>query len=247
MTMTALDMKILLVEDEEYLLNMVSNKLSQKFTVYAALNGENAWHILNKEVINCIVLDIEMPVMSGIELIKKIRKNGFQTPVIVTTGRSCLLYAEECAHLGVTGYLTKPYGITVLMNKINEVLFLYDKMRDEVQSLPSLMHPKVQKALIYVERYYRNVMSVANLGKKLKISSDHLNKLFKKEVGVTFNQHLTRFRIEKAKELLKETVIPISEIIESTGFKTNQNFFRQFKKLTNVTPIEYRMKRNSPK
>ncbi|MBE9504454.1 MAG: response regulator, partial [Proteobacteria bacterium] len=59
---------ILLVDDEPVLLESTAEYLSKEFHVHLASNGAEAWEILNKENIDCLVTDINMPVMNGFEL-----------------------------------------------------------------------------------------------------------------------------------------------------------------------------------
>jgi two-component system, response regulator YesN len=64
--------------------------------------------------------------------------------------------------------------------------------------------------------------------------------IFKLETGNTINQHLTDYRIEKAKELLRDKSYKISEVAEKVGFSDGQYFAKTFKKKVSLTPTEYR-------
>ncbi|MXV84744.1 helix-turn-helix transcriptional regulator, partial [Candidatus Poribacteria bacterium] len=69
-------------------------------------------------------------------------------------------------------------------------------------------------------------------------------KLFKKYLGKTFREALREVRIGKAKSLLEETLLPISEIAESSGFHSSSRFREAFKRLYGISPRAYRQKMN---
>jgi len=233
---------VLLVDDELKLLNSTADLLKDEFHIIKALNGRHAWNYLVEMQTDCIVLDIVMPEMTGLELLEKKRQHGNKTPVIVATGNSCLDYAEACADLGVNGYIRKPYDVEELAQRIRGILSAAVNKKRKSHKTGTLMHPKVQLALTYVQHNYQSPISLKSTSRKFNISEDHLNRLFKKEIGKTFSQHLIRFRIEKTKNLLSETPFPLSEIAETTGFSRLQSFFQLFKKYTQMTPGEYRQK-----
>jgi AraC-like DNA-binding protein len=72
------------------------------------------------------------------------------------------------------------------------------------------------------------------------ISPSYLSRLFKEEMSMSFVDYINQIRIEKAKYLLINSDIPVKDIGYQTGFYSMQNFFRVFKKLTYITPGNYR-------
>ncbi len=117
---------VLFVDDEPALVNIMKDRLKDDFNVIGANNGEEAWDHIEKDQIDFIVLDLEMPQMSGLELLARLRSNENNTEVIITTGKSNRFYAEQCADLGVSGYIIKPYtGSEIRMR----LLALQDKQK----------------------------------------------------------------------------------------------------------------------
>lgn len=78
------------------------------------------------------------------------------------------------------------------------------------------------------------------MSNKYGFSSRYISKLFKSEIGKSFSEYLTQYRIEKAKILLKTTSESISQIYRQCGFVSEKTFFRSFSKYENVTPGKYR-------
>ena len=71
-------------------------------------------------------------------------------------------------------------------------------------------------------------------------NATYFSSLFKKETGITFSEYLTSVRMEKAKELLKETNMSVASICEEVGYNDYKNFTKGFNKYTNLKPNEYR-------
>lgn len=231
--------KILFVEDDRKTIKFALTYLENYFDIRTATDGEEAWDCLRKEEFDCVVLDIEMPFMSGVEIIKKMRESGIDIPVIVVTGRSRLEYAEECADLRVGGYVNKPYSIVELKERIDALI------SESVLSVKEAgnyerKHPKVTEAIDFINNNIHLAICVNDLARILGISYEHFIRLFKKEVGITPIEYINRARITVAMKYLKETSLTIREIMEKVGFKTEQNFFRQFKKISGLTPKKFR-------
>jgi len=230
---------ILLVEDDQDLLDITSKVLKEHFNVIPALNGVQAWDCLNKEEIDCMVSDLALPDIDGVDLLKKLRDANFHTPVIIVTGKSSLYYAEKCADLGVCGYINKPYDINYLVKRIYAATD--PGKRDAKSESPERnVHPKVRKCIRYISKHYLQPITKGSVSEQLDISPDYLAKLFQKDVGVPFVYYLNSVRVDKARGLLANSSLSLLDIMEKSGFGTIQHFFKQFKKHTGSTPNEYR-------
>lgn len=229
---------ILLVEDDQDLLDITSKVLKEHFNVIPALNGAQAWDGLNKEKIDCIVSDLALPDIDGVDLLRKLRNANFDTPVIIVTGKSSLYYAEKCADLGVCGYINKPYDINYLIKRITAAINPEENNLSEPSK--NNIHPKVNKCLKYINLHFAEPINKNSISEKLDISPDYLGKLFHKDIGVSFVSYLNRVRIEEAKKMLSSSSLCLAEIIDKVGFGTMQHFFKQFKRHTGTTPDEYR-------
>ncbi|MDF2989209.1 MAG: two-component response regulator, CheY-like domain protein [Eubacterium sp.] len=92
-----------------------------------------------------------------------------------------------------------------------------------------------------IEINYSNPeLSIKFISDKLYISHSHLCVLFKKETGKTLNQHITEFRLEKARELLEDSTVKLYYVAAKVGYSDQNYFTKIFKKHTNMTPSEYR-------
>lgn len=90
----------------------------------------------------------------------------------------------------------------------------------------------------YIHKHYAEDITLAELSEKLYISRNHLSIIFKNMTGETFNNYLTRVRIEKARELLLERNRLVYEVAEQVGYKNVPYFSTLFKKITGMSPTD---------
>ena len=119
----AAKMKLLLVDDEDSLRSLVKHELEERgYDVTEAESGEAAIEICEKERFKIVILDIRMPGIDGLEVLKKIRENNFADKVIMLTGVDELKVARDSLELAANDFLTKPYEMKNLLACINRVL-----------------------------------------------------------------------------------------------------------------------------
>ncbi|MEH7119192.1 response regulator transcription factor [Neobacillus vireti] len=103
-----------------------------------------------------------------------------------------------------------------------------------------LRSPIVQNVLQYIHANYNEGLSLKTLGQQFHVNAIYLGQLFQKEVGVVFSEYLNRYRLEKAKELLKTTHFRAGDIGKKVGYSDTTYFYKQFKKIIGTTPSEWR-------
>lgn len=113
--------KVLYAEDDEETSNNMTEILSMMFdNVFTAKNGEEALELYKKESPNIIILDIEMPLMNGLEVAKSIRKNDMNVPIVISTAYRDTEYLLEAIELKITTYILKPVVIQDLHRAIKK-------------------------------------------------------------------------------------------------------------------------------
>lgn len=98
---------------------------------------------------------------------------------------------------------------------------------------------KIRDSLLYMRKHFTEDIGLNEVAEILEVSPIYLSRLFKKEVGITFSSYVTRLRIERAKELLRQGDKKIYEISEIVGYQTVQYFSKVFKRETGKTPKEF--------
>ena len=116
-------MRILVVEDEYVLADLIATKLkNQKYQVDISLDGQDGLYNALSDIYDLIILDIMLPKMSGVELLKEIKKNNIKSKVIMLTAKSGLDDKLDCFQKGVNDYVTKPFHIEELLARVNAQL-----------------------------------------------------------------------------------------------------------------------------
>jgi DNA-binding response OmpR family regulator len=114
---------ILLAEDDVDFCRLYIRILTGSgYCVDAAKNGEVAWDALQIKNYHLLITDNDMPKMSGIELVKKLRAAGMTLPVIMVSGAMPTEQSNEHSWLQISALLHKPHGIVELLKTVKEVL-----------------------------------------------------------------------------------------------------------------------------
>lgn len=115
---------VLYVEDSKFLAKTTLKSIEKYFhKIYLAYNGQDALELLkeHKSDIDIIITDLVMPVLDGIEMLGRIRKDGCNIPVIITTGFESALALEKIIELSIEGFIAKPLDINKLLEKTDGV------------------------------------------------------------------------------------------------------------------------------
>lgn len=233
-----------------------------------AEDGDEGIELVAKLKPDIVFTDIRMPGLNGLEMISKIKQQKLECKIIILTGFRDFAYAQEAVRLGAFRFLLKPTKTEEINNALEDAIRdikktasehkLFDNLRKKVKEQYGLnedstelsnegVKPEgnnssylVSKALTYMKSNYRKELSLKSVADELYISNWHLSKLLKKETGNTFIDILNEIRINEAKKLLLEPKYKIYEIAGLTGFTDIPYFTKLFKKITSLTPMEYK-------
>ncbi len=116
-------MRLLVVEDEKTLANLIKEGLEEEgFSVDVAYDGQEGLFMAQNEPFDLVVLDIMLPETDGIEILKSMRKNKINTPVLMLTAKSDVEDKVSALNIGADDYLTKPFSFDELLARIKAVL-----------------------------------------------------------------------------------------------------------------------------
>ena len=125
-------MRVLLVEDEYSLAELVANRLKkEKYLVDISLDGEDGLYNALNDIYDLIILDIMLPKVNGIEILKQIRENDIKAKVIMLTAKSELDDKLLGFNEGANDYVTKPFHIDELVARVNAQLRINKKVNED--------------------------------------------------------------------------------------------------------------------
>lgn len=123
------EQRVLVIDDNQDVRDLVVHILSADgFHVYSAADGENALAILKSNPVDLVLLDVMMPGISGLEVLKEIRtgsnKKIHDIPVMMITAKSATDDIDQALSLGANSYVVKPFRGTTIREKVRTILNL---------------------------------------------------------------------------------------------------------------------------
>ncbi len=250
--------KVLVVEDEliirKGLIFTFNWKELNCVIVDEAENGKEGVEKIVALKPDIIISDINLPILSGLSMIENTIDEGYSA--IILTGYSDFQYAKKALKFGVTEYLLKPVNHSELKEAIikaierREIKNIYNKVlknKNEIQEINILDYKAdygnsseiIRKMLKYTEINYNSKIVMDDISKYLNYSETLLNRKFKEEMRITYNEYLNRFRIQKAIEMFREGNEYICDIAEYCGFNSYKYFNIVFRKYIGCSPKEF--------
>ncbi len=111
-----------MVDDDPAARRILTLLLQDSADVLEAATGDEALSLIKSERPRVMILDISMPVMSGIEVLKTLRASGEGPAVVVLTSLEKMALAKECVELGAREFITKPFDLPLLKEKVLQCL-----------------------------------------------------------------------------------------------------------------------------
>jgi len=109
-----------------------------------------------------------------------------------------------------------------------------------------LENPYINRIVEYIVKEYQNDLSAAGVAKAMNLNETYLQKLFKKEMGVTLHEYITQYRIGQAISLMRSTNMKFLDIAMDVGFNNRQTFYNALKEYTGYSPKVFRKYLSSP-
>ncbi|GBE03218.1 transcriptional activator protein CzcR [bacterium BMS3Abin09] len=148
-------MRILIVEDEKSLADIIRKGLEEEgYAVDVAYNGEEGLYLAENEPSDIIILDIMLPGVDGMTILKKIRKAGVRTPVIMLTAKDTLMDKISGLDSGADDYLTKPFLFEELLARIRVLLRRNSEVKTSIVEIGDLV---IDMAAHEVRRREKNI------------------------------------------------------------------------------------------
>lgn len=240
--------KIVIAEDEILLRNNLKTKLSKLNDlnielIGEACDGKDLIDLIETKNPDIVLTDIMMPEMDGLEVSRFINNNYPSIKIVIISGYSDFIYAQEALRTGVKDYLLKPVDIKDLKDVLKRMVEeIYSENGEIVSNSKSNKEQICESLINFLKNNYKEDISIAELSEKFGFSQEYLGKIFKKYTNHTISNYIIHLRIEEAKRLLVHyPEMEIYKIAELIGYKQNYFYFsRIFKNKTGLKPSEYR-------
>lgn len=247
--MEAIMYKIVIIEDEDIIRNgliqMVHELMDQCRVVAEARNGKEGIKVIESSKPDIVLLDLNMPIMNGLEMLEALPQNLFST--IVISGQSEFEYAKKAIQYDVVSYLLKPIDAKSLKESIEKAIdvlemkrrYISERKKDPYEIFRNYKDTDsvtLIKAIQYIEDNIGQKILMDDLVEYTKRSVTSINNRFQRDFGMTFNEYLTRLRIQKAIDLMANKELHLYEVAQRVGFADYKYFNQVFKKVVGESP-----------
>lgn len=243
---------MLIVDDNDEMLQFLSDSFVDEYTIVTAEDGEDALQKLKSHEVDLIVSDWMMPKMSGIDFCKAVRSDQITShiPFILLTAKSDINSKIEGMDCGADSYIEKPFSLQYLKSCIRNLIDLREMLYQKFSKMPLVPLKSIagnqadEKFLsrmneIIEENFSNPDLSIDFLADKLCISRSGLFAKIKTLANVTPNELIQVVRLKKAAFLLAENKYRVNEISYMVGFNNPSYFSKCFQKQFGVKPGEF--------
>lgn len=256
--------KVLVVDDEAVSCTMIREMVEEHFVqvgiVAEAGNGKQAVEKAIQIQPDVVIMDIEMPLMNGVEAAKRIREQLPECAVVFLTAYAEFEYARQAMRIGAAEFLLKPVEEEELVKVLDKLLALeacdqekrpVDKLEvvlpevDVAEEVPEKKLRErsamiVMEAKKYIDEHYMEDLSIEDLAERFHISTNHFNRTFKQVYEISCKEYLITVRVEAAKQYLSSPLLTVREVGSMIGYADSNYFTKVFRKRVGMTPTEYR-------
>ncbi|CAD5260893.1 putative Signal transduction histidine kinase [Imperialibacter sp. 89] len=247
---------VLVVEDNDELRAFIVESLSENNVVVSARNGKEGWEILLDRLPDVVISDIMMPEMNGYELCRQSKQDLRTSHIyfILLTAKTAQESKVEGLEAGADGYIAKPFHLYELELRIQNAMIQQRNLISHYQQ--QLLATELPTAALsvgdaFIDKFYRFLdrslhdtsLKVETVAREMAMSNSTLNRKVKSLLGITTNELIKRYRLQKAAELIRAGE-SIATVAFNVGFETHSYFSQSFKEVYQVTPTEYREQTN---
>lgn len=241
---------VLIADDEELerraLRLFLENSSLPVSAIKEAANGQQVLDVCRSQQIDIIILDIRMPILSGLETLEQLRNEGNNAKVIISTAFNMFEYAVRALQSGASDFLVKPVEEQVFIQSLSKVMDRLSEEEEQKSRAPKQQaedastQETVRQICSYIASNYSKRIGLEEIAADCGYSKFHINKIFRSQMETTVVDYLIRYRMEKAKELLAFTKESVKNIALLVGYSDPNYFNWTFRKMTGVSPLQYR-------
>ncbi|WP_207532106.1 response regulator transcription factor [Desertivirga arenae] len=243
---------ILIIDDNEDILDFLSQVLGEVYKLHLAINGEVAQEILQNNMVNLIISDIMMPGIDGFQLCKliKSRVEYCHIPIILLTAKNTYQAHIEGLEVGADAYIQKPFAPEFLRLQVANLLKNRMKVKehfsvDPINDRRELAYSKMDEQFLQKLEDYIHV-NMRDPDIDINKLADHMNMsrpTFYRKISSLSNLSpkalINVIRLQKAADLIAQNEFTLFEIAKKVGFRSQSVFGKNFQKHFKLSPMEY--------
>jgi signal transduction histidine kinase/DNA-binding response OmpR family regulator len=243
---------MLIVEDNPDVRFFIRSHFENVYSIYEAKNGKEGWDTAVKIIPDVIISDILMPDIDGYEFCRRIKKDERTShiPLLLLTALHSKEHEIEGISCGADDFITKPFDISILQTKIENMLqvrrSLKEKYTREIILKPSdliISSPDerfLMKAIDVVERNISNAdLDIEQFAAAVGVSRMQLYRKFSALTNMTVKEFVRSIRLKRAAQLLPEKKMSVTEVAYAVGFKDLSHFRKCFHREFGMSATEY--------
>ena len=253
--------KMVIVEDNPQLRRYCRQIFAPRFEVFTADNGSDGFDLIHTEMPDVVVTDVLMSKMDGYELCRKIKTDVLLShiPVVILTAKVTDQDKITGYQEGADVYMTKPFNPTLLQTVIDNLLTSRSKLREMLLSgagqpdsepedaeetgeirLSAADRAFVDKLRQYVDANISDSsLSISDISAEMCMSRASFFRKIKSLTGVTPNNFILIYRLNKAAAMIRSREYRLNEIADLAGFSSQSHFSRCFKQHFGMAPKDY--------
>jgi len=237
-----------LVDDETYILEMLRDVFpwaEMGFDVVACCgSARDMLGYLRNNSVDVMLTDIVLGGETGLELSASARQLSPEIIIIILSAHSEFEYARTAMRLNVFDYLLKPVtheSVATCFSAVKDKLDIIRNLNNNQESsVGEETNYRVNLIKSYIDKHCGEDISLESMASLVSMNPAYFSRFFKRHEGVQFSDYLARRRMEKAIELLQDPRNKIFEICAKVGYYGKQSFYKQFRRHTGRTPVQYR-------
>lgn len=239
--------KVIVADDEAYIREALKKLINWKKMdcnlINVVDNGQELINKIEEQEPDIVITDIQMPEVNGMDVCKYLYETYPETQVIILTAYADFSYAKTAIKYSICDYVLKVSIMDELPDAIEKAIGNLNQLKIEIEK--NEKYPLDQLSLIqqidqYIEINYKKKLSLDDIADALHINSSYLSRVYKLKKGKNLFDAILNLRIEAAKDYLINTDKRTYEISELVGVEDSSYFSKMFKKITGMSPKEYR-------
>jgi two-component system, response regulator YesN len=246
---------VVLVDDDVIVIEFLKKAIPWNdygFQVVANFqDSTDALAFMQENPYDVLITDIGMPKLNGIELIEQLKKSEINSYNVILSCHDEFTFAQQAIKLEAYDYILKESMEETI------IIALLERLKNKLdhERYANNQHVKVSKFLEmttrnedilkaqkYVQTHICEKISLTEVAAHLHLNSSYFSRMYKKETGEGFVEYVTRVKMEKALELLDQSIKSVEQIACELGFESKSYFLKTFKRFYGLSPKSLKYK-----